>query len=874
MPSLERQDASSGPRQIGVIILGMHRSGTSCLAGMLQGAGFFAGKVTLWDRHNRKGNREDPRINGLNELVLQISGGSWNAPPARIHWTPQAALERDGLLQAFAGSRAPWMFKDPRTLLTLPFWLDAGYMPRRLGIWRDPLSVAQSLATRNGLPIARGLELWAAYNGALIDEHDRAPFPVVCFDLPREAFIAAVRAALEALCANADSSGSIDLNRLAEFFDEELINQGTDGEKLEVTLRGLPGADASLVERVLGLRWALCRVSGYPAAPAGARPRAAASSEAVLRDLIRIEHAEARSDPDTAWRACNALLEQFPRRADLWLRLVKVARESGNTERLASSLQRGLDVLPEDPSLWLEQAKLHWKRRALDKALIAAERAAALAPEWPDPRQQLGVWAAARKRWEDVERWLGPLAQEGRSTMRGELLLGVAAIHRGGIDRGNELIEGALGKADRAERAEGLFKWGVALAAAGRAQEGCGRLLEAFAMNPAAEGVAAALASLQQDLGNSSAALKTLDTALDAGAEGAGLRLTAARIRQSSGQEPDADIAAGLRLDPAHRGLRQFAGQRAYASGRFEEALEHFLAACSGQNPGSALLGAARCHAKLGDSAAAAALLDGILGQEPDHAQALRLREELAHAASAGTSRSEPAGAGATPAARRQPAAPASVGRAAQRATKVFCIGRNKTGTTSIAQALRDAGFSVGHQPQAELLLEHWARRDFAPIIDYCRSADAFQDVPFSLDYTYQALDQAFPGARFILTIRGSAEEWFDSLVRFHIQLFRKGRLPTPDEMKRFPYRYQGWIWRAQQLIYGIGEASVYDRERYIRHYNNHTERVLEYFRFRPDDLLVLNLADPDADERLCRFLGVDSAGFQIPHLNRTNRTE
>ena len=50
---------------------------------------------------------------------------------------------------------------------------------------------------------------------------------------------------------------------------------------------------------------------------------------------------------------------------------------------------------------------------------------------------------------------------------------------------------------------------------------------------------------------------------------------------------------------------------------------------------------------------------------------------------------------------------------------KVFCIGLNKTGTTSLELALQELGYRMGNQPTAELLIEPWARRDFGPIIEF-----------------------------------------------------------------------------------------------------------------------------------------------------------
>jgi hypothetical protein len=200
--------------------------------------------------------------------------------------------------------------------------------------------------------------------------------------------------------------------------------------------------------------------------------------------------------------------------------------------------------------------------------------------------------------------------------------------------------------------------------------------------------------------------------------------------------------------------------------------------------------------------------------------------------------------------------------------SKVFCIGSGKTGTTSLGAALQSLGFHLGDQSCAELLLEAWAEREFDPIIEYCRTAEAFQDVPFCLDHTYKALDEAYPGSKFILTVRNSTQEWHDSLVRFHTKIIGKRRLPTPHDMKVFPYRYPGWIWRAHRLIYGIDEATLFDPTIYKASYEAHIAGVLEYFARRPDDLLVLNVGELSAMPRLTAFLGVSHRGMKMPHLN------
>ena len=202
--------------------------------------------------------------------------------------------------------------------------------------------------------------------------------------------------------------------------------------------------------------------------------------------------------------------------------------------------------------------------------------------------------------------------------------------------------------------------------------------------------------------------------------------------------------------------------------------------------------------------------------------------------------------------------------------SKVFVIGRNKTGTTSIGQALANMGFKVGDQSKAELLIEDWAQRKFHNIVNYCETADAFQDIPFSNEYTYVVMDYAFPGSKFILSVRDSSEDWYESLTRFHTKIVGKNRLPTADDLKQFPYRGTGWLWRNHQLIYGIDEHTLYDKELYIQHYEMHNKKVKEYFKYRPDDLLVLNLSHSDSMKALSEFLAVSIPKHGMPHLNRS----
>lgn len=198
---------------------------------------------------------------------------------------------------------------------------------------------------------------------------------------------------------------------------------------------------------------------------------------------------------------------------------------------------------------------------------------------------------------------------------------------------------------------------------------------------------------------------------------------------------------------------------------------------------------------------------------------------------------------------------------------KVFCIGPNKTGTTSLQFTLRKHGYKVGDQTVAELLIHEYARREFTHILEYCNSAQAFQDVPFSLPFTYQVLDQAFPESKFILSVRRSADDWYQSQLRFHMRRLGVSRSPTKSDMQNDPYRYRGWLWDVFRIAYNVPDEDPFNEANLKHHYIRHVDDVVEYFRYK-DNLLVINLAEPDSYDEFCSFLGLVPILETFPRLN------
>ena len=171
-----------------IVLLGMHRSGTSCLAGMLAAARVASSGPAIRNWDNARGHHEMLDLVRLDEAVLAHSGGHYLTPPREVRWTEAQAAERDRLLSTPIDGLPP-LLKDPRMLLVLPFWRASSIPCRTIGIVRHPLAVARSLAMWREMPLADGVALWLAHARGLA-----GVTPVIDFDQPKELVVEAVAA--------------------------------------------------------------------------------------------------------------------------------------------------------------------------------------------------------------------------------------------------------------------------------------------------------------------------------------------------------------------------------------------------------------------------------------------------------------------------------------------------------------------------------------------------------------------------------------------------------------------------------------------------------------------------------------------------------
>ncbi len=148
-----------------VIILGMHRSGTSLIAGILHHLGVDMGRHLLgrsWS--NPLGHFENIEFLDLNERILKEAGGSWREPPRK-----EKILELNGKFSEEIrnvikkNKNNVWGWKDPRTVLTIDLFINFLENPYFIVCNRNVMDIAKSLYKRDKIPIEEGLNLIKIY---------------------------------------------------------------------------------------------------------------------------------------------------------------------------------------------------------------------------------------------------------------------------------------------------------------------------------------------------------------------------------------------------------------------------------------------------------------------------------------------------------------------------------------------------------------------------------------------------------------------------------------------------------------------------------------------------------------------------------------
>jgi hypothetical protein len=240
------------------IVLGMHRSGTSLLTGVLEEAGLSLGEVNKAAPHNKKGNHENETLRAFHESIIARHGADWKTPPETpIHFTAEDEATLEGLLRPYRTIRN-WGFKDPRAIWLLDAYQDIFPEAHLIGIFRHPMAVAKSLSARAGdlyLPIEKGIALWIQTNERLLQFAEQKTFPLLAFTergIADPLFGMPFVRFLKTLGLNSPQYF---------FFDENLIHHGVVDEA------STPAEAVALYERLLAVARRLTRENTFDPMP-------------------------------------------------------------------------------------------------------------------------------------------------------------------------------------------------------------------------------------------------------------------------------------------------------------------------------------------------------------------------------------------------------------------------------------------------------------------------------------------------------------------------------------------------------------------------------------------------------------------------------
>lgn len=336
----------------GLLVLGMHRSGTSALTRALGLLGLETGRRgALMEAapSNRSGHWEISALTECNDRLLRAAGGRWSGPPSDLSGLGAEAAGTAGAearaLVADLLPAAPWTWKDPRLCLTLPFWHEVlGARPPAVVCLRHPLEIAASLQRRNGFAPAYGMALWERYLRSLWSNLAGRPTLVIDYDTVL------------------GSPGEV-IDRLAAFVAEHVgVSAGTDARAVAAASldEGERHHDASgealahhpavseeqrvLYQRSLGLLGSHAELPGEPLGPETPRLQVAFDEHARLSEYedeslrLRAGMDEARAGLDRQTLFFHQELERRSAEASALATDVMAAREQ--IAELQASLDR------------------------------------------------------------------------------------------------------------------------------------------------------------------------------------------------------------------------------------------------------------------------------------------------------------------------------------------------------------------------------------------------------------------------------------------------------------------------------------------------------------------------------------------------------
>ena len=216
---------------------------------------------------------------------------------------------------------------------------------------------------------------------------------------------------------------------------------------------------------------------------------------------------------------------------------------------------------------------------------------------------------------------------------------------------------------------------------------------------------------------------------------------------------------------------------------------------------------------------------------------------------------------------------------------KIFLIGANKTGTTSMEVIFRKLKYKIPKQwEQEKELKDAFLKKDINKIKKFIDKFEFFQDVPISKLSNYVILDFLYPHAKFILTVRNE-DEWVESFQKFKLKHFRERNrdIKNIDDITEqmfldIDYIYPGYIHETAKrynlqdlknckLIY---DFNLFKNKEFLKKvYTARNLEIAKYFQLRKNKLLIIDITKEKDISKILEFCNISNdKNFLVPHLN------
>lgn len=177
---------------------------------------------------------------------------------------------------------------------------------------------------------------------------------------------------------------------------------------------------------------------------------------------------------------------------------------------------------------------------------------------------------------------------------------------------------------------------------------------------------------------------------------------------------------------------------------------------------------------------------------------------------------------------------------------KIFIIGLPRTSTTSVCLAALNLGFKTAHTAYTHQTMQQ---------------AQVIADTPIFCDY--QTLDANYPNAKFIYLTR-EPELWLPSIKQLLQRMYKN--------LQRTDGGFNPMLKRCYNTVFSpLTEENIKQDEFLLNCYQRHFQTAKDYFSAREQDLLIIDVSQPNSYCALVEFLGLkstknDAAGFE--HIN------